>query len=162
MPIEEMRNRLCEIREIGGLVGLRSQGFGRSQTWPPIRPLVISPAQVFDVTVKPILVQNGVQSVIERIRRRLDHIARRYPQFLLPFALLAAAHRHISILRSTTFHVQNDLLLPRTARGATLYARARSLMPFRRVAHSLATSVPYFPLATTWLILRPSSTTRST
>ena len=51
---------------------------------------------------------------------------------------------------------------PHTPNGATLYARARSLMLFRRAAHSLATSLPYFPLATTWLILRPSSTTRST
>jgi len=46
--------------------------------------------------------------------------------------------------------------------GVTLYARARSLMLLRRAAHSFATSLPYFPLATTWLILRPSSTTRST
>src|SRR5436309_16112351 len=83
----------------------------RSQTGAAQRPFVVTPVDALHVAIELTLVQDLVQTVIERVRRRLHHIPAGDPEFLLPLPLAAGPHGHSSLWSQRTFQVKNVLLL---------------------------------------------------
>ena len=67
----------------------------RSHTGPTVGALLVElRAQPLHLRVELMLVQDLVQPVVERIRRRLDHILGRDPQILLPLPF-SGSHCHV-------------------------------------------------------------------
>jgi hypothetical protein len=70
--------------------------------------LVELPAKRFYLAVELVRFQNLIQSVIEGVARRLDHILRCDPELLLPFPLLSHRHVQETFTTFTTSHVVEE------------------------------------------------------
>ena len=71
---------------------------------------------MLDPAIELVLIQNRVQPIVEGVARSPHHIAGCDPQLLLPFSLLAGAHRHkqfygeMFYLQRTLFDYYHGLL----------------------------------------------------